>query len=174
MLIQSQPVSAFEGCPGGFFCSPTSHFFCLALNVVVPMESGCGIHDLPRFCNKIWHANNIVYRSVIYRSVCPSPSFISSSLYPRLKNKWAIEAPETSRRNWVNMYAKRTACICVAKPWIRVSPSPILITYTWLEGVSKASPHSLLLQWMSAVIITDECWEVRAQGRASKQSGTSK
>lgn len=119
MLIQSQPVSAFEGCPWGS-PPPPSHFFHLVLNVVVPIELECGIHDLPRFYNKIWHANNIVYRSVIYRSVCPSPSLISLSLYPRLKNKWAIEAHETSRRNWVNMYAKGKVCICVAKTYIMV------------------------------------------------------
>lgn len=46
------------------------------------MESGCGVHDLPRFCNKIWHANNIVYRSVIYRSVRPpAPPASSSRLF---------------------------------------------------------------------------------------------
>lgn len=87
------------------------------------MESGCGVHDLPWFCNKIWHANNIVYRSVIYRSVFP-PTPISSSLYPRLKNKWATETHETSRRNWLNMYAKRRVCFVLLLRHILWSLSP--------------------------------------------------
>lgn len=55
----------------GFF---KSHFFHLVLNMEVPIELVRSVQGLPLLCNKIWRANSILYRSVIFRFVCPSPS----------------------------------------------------------------------------------------------------
>lgn len=57
----------------GFF---KSHFFHLVLNMKVPIELVRSVQGLPLLCNKIWHTNSILYRSVIFRFVCPSPSSI--------------------------------------------------------------------------------------------------
>lgn len=49
-------------------------FFHLVLNMEVPIELVRSVQGLPLLCNKIWHTNNVLYRSVIFRFVCPYPS----------------------------------------------------------------------------------------------------
>lgn len=83
--------------------------------------------------------------SSIGLSVSPHPHLISSSLYPRLKNKWAIETHETSRRNWLNMYAKRRVCFVLLLRHI---------LWSLALRVGKPFPYLLLLRWMWVVIIT--------------------